>query len=91
MYANGVRKAREDKGYGRAALAKALSITAAEYWVAEFVLEAGSPAAKAFLARVAGLPSIKKDGKATPAPTTKRVNKATPKDSSSQADIDDLV
>lgn len=80
MYANGLRKAREDKGYGRAAVAKALGITAAEWWVAEFVLVAGSPEHKAIAAKVAALPTLKKDkapakpatkGKAAPAATAK--------------------
>lgn len=87
MYANGMRAARENKGYGRAAVAKALGITAAEWWLAEFVYATGTPEHKAIAAKVAGLPTLKK----VAAPAKGRTNLAKPKATSNQADITDLV
>jgi hypothetical protein len=79
MSENGLRAAREAKGYGRAAVAKALKISPADWWLAEFVFVAGSPEHKAMQTRIAGLPSIKKGGTPAPDTTTKAKAKAAPK------------
>lgn len=79
MAHNGLRAAREAKGYGRAAMAKALGITPAAWWVAEFVLVPGTPEHKRMAALVKALPALGKGGSTT-APATKPVSLArTPK------------
>lgn len=55
-YANGLRKARQAKGYGRVAIAKALGLTNGQWWAFEANAIPGSDEYRRILARVEALP-----------------------------------
>lgn len=58
-YANGVRQARQAKGYGRAAIAKALGLTNGQWWAYEANAVPGTAHHAMVLAAVASLPNAK--------------------------------
>jgi len=66
------RRLRQEKGYGRVALAAALGITTSALWKIENHTPASSPEGKAALKALRALPSVK--AKAAPA----KAAKATP-------------
>lgn len=57
-YANGLRAAREAKGYTRESVRNALGVTSSQWWLMEFVLEPGTAEHSEAIARVADLPFV---------------------------------
>lgn len=84
MAANGLRAAREAKGYGRAAIAVALGITTAQWATLEIDMPGGTAQVAAVRKAIEGLPSVKRTKETTkvadkPAPKGKATPKVTGK------------
>jgi len=92
-YANGLRKAREEKGYGRVQIAKALEITTSAWWKLETTAEGKE--LKDTLAAIKALPTAVKPARekkaATKAPAKKAAAKATAKPKAKPAEATDLI
>lgn len=91
-YANGLRKAREDKGYGRVAVAEALDITPGAWWKLEH--EAEGKELKEVLASIKALPAAAKPERKKAEPKAKAATattKAKAKPKAKPADATDLI
>lgn len=80
---NGALAARKAKGYGRAALAKALGIPEKTVWHAEFYLDKGTPELATWMGLIEALPAASKPSSsvgatATPAQAKKVLSENNP-------------
>lgn len=91
-YANGFRKAREDKGYGRVAAADALGITTSALWKLEHEAEGKELAAA--IKELKALPQAPKAERKKAEPKAKgatATSKAKPKPKAKPAEATDLI
>jgi len=86
--ANGLLTARKGKGFGRAALAKALGVPEKAVWHAEYYLPAKGQATVAWSKAIQALPAVVK---ATPKPPVKGKDAKGSKPAPAKADAADLL